>query len=44
MVNISHLLQAALMRQRDQNKLVAEFPHLRAHGVGANVLYVSCAL
>lgn len=39
MVNISHLLQAALMRQQDQNKLGTEFPRPLAHGVGANVLY-----
>lgn len=38
MVHISHLLQTALMRQQDQNKLVAEFPHPLAHGGGTNVL------
>lgn len=36
--HISHLLQTALMRQQDQNKLVAEFPCPLALSGGTNIL------
>lgn len=43
-VHVSHLLQTALMRQQDQNKLVTEFPHPLAPGAGTNILSSLCAL